>query len=83
MRINKMINQGISLPILYGNVWRSVWRICKWILGLKGLSRHPQEVSYSPLNTYAEVSEYTVYTQEGYMYSIFQVTGMTEGFLGV
>ena len=21
-----------------GNVWRSVWRICIWILGLKGLS---------------------------------------------
>ena len=26
-----------SLPILKGNVWRSVWRICMWILGLKGL----------------------------------------------
>ena len=24
--------------ILYGNVWRSVWRICTWILELKGLS---------------------------------------------
>ena len=26
-----------SQLILYGNVWRSVWRICTWILGLKGL----------------------------------------------
>ena len=27
-----------SQLILQGNVWRSVWRICMWILGLKGLS---------------------------------------------
>ena len=27
-----------SQLILYGNVWRSVWRICMWILGRKGLS---------------------------------------------
>ena len=27
-----------SQVILKGNVWRSVWRICMWILGLKGLS---------------------------------------------
>ena len=26
-----------SQLILYGNVWRSVWRICMRILGLKGL----------------------------------------------
>ena len=26
-----------SQLILKGNVWRSVWRICMWILGLKGL----------------------------------------------
>ena len=26
-----------SQLILKGNVWRSVWRICTWILGLKGL----------------------------------------------
>ena len=26
-----------SQLILEGNVWRSVWRICMWILGLKGL----------------------------------------------
>ena len=25
-----------SQLILKGNVWRSVWRICMWILGLKG-----------------------------------------------
>ena len=24
-----------------GNVWRSVWRICMWILGLKGLTVKP------------------------------------------
>ena len=22
----------------YGNLWRPVWTICKWILGLKGLN---------------------------------------------
>ena len=27
-----------SQLILKGNVWRSVWRICMWILGLKGLN---------------------------------------------
>ena len=45
MRINKMIIIEkipwsfikFSLLILKGNVWRSVWRICMWILGLKGL----------------------------------------------
>ena len=26
-----------SQLILKGNVWRSVWRICMWIMGLKGL----------------------------------------------
>ena len=26
-----------SQLILKGNVWRSVWRICMWILGLKGV----------------------------------------------
>ena len=26
-----------SQLILYGNVWGSVWRICTWIPGLKGL----------------------------------------------
>ena len=29
-----------SQLILYGNVWRSVWRICMRILGLKGLKGH-------------------------------------------
>ena len=45
MRINKMIViEKISWSfikfsqlILKGDVWRSVWRICMWILGLKGL----------------------------------------------
>ena len=32
-----MIYHQISQLILKGNVWRSVWRICTWILGLKGL----------------------------------------------
>ena len=45
MRINKMINKE-KMPrsfikffqlILKGNVWRSVWRICMWILGLEGV----------------------------------------------
>ena len=29
----------LSQLILKGNVWRSVWRICMWILGLNGLKR--------------------------------------------
>ena len=45
MRINKTISWGekfwsankISQPILQGSVWRSVWRICIRILGLKRL----------------------------------------------
>ena len=43
MSINKMITKRktfdllLSQQILQGNVWRSVWRICMWILGLKGL----------------------------------------------
>ena len=45
-RINKMMNKGemlwfltkFSRLILYGNVWTLVWRICIWILGLKGLT---------------------------------------------
>ena len=28
-----------SQLILKGNVWRSDWRICMWILGLKGLTQ--------------------------------------------
>ena len=31
------LNQILS-TILKTNVWRSVWRICMWILGLKGLT---------------------------------------------
>ena len=47
MRINKMITKGKNLwsvsikfsqLMFEGNVWRSVWRICIWIVGLKGLS---------------------------------------------
>ena len=45
MRINKMIIIRkipwsfikFSRLILKGDIWRSVWRICMWILGLKGL----------------------------------------------
>ena len=48
MRTNKMIpnekipRSFIKFPqlILKGNVWRSVWRLCMWILGLKGLNEH-------------------------------------------
>ena len=32
-----ILNQILS-TILKANVWKSVWRICMWILGLKGLS---------------------------------------------
>ena len=46
MRINKMITIEkiarsfikFSQLIPKGDVWRSVWRMCRWILGLKGLS---------------------------------------------
>ena len=31
-----ILNQILS-TILRRNVWRSVWRICLWILGLKGI----------------------------------------------
>ena len=31
-----------SQLILEGNVWGSVWRICKWISGIKGLTLHNQ-----------------------------------------
>ena len=35
----KMPRSFIKVPqlILKGNVWRSVWRVCMGILGLKGL----------------------------------------------
>ena len=42
MRINKMISKEkiflsfikLSYLLLYGNIWKWVWRICMWILGL-------------------------------------------------
>ena len=34
-----------SQLILQGIVWRSVWRICKWISGLKGLREYCYELS--------------------------------------
>ena len=36
----KMLRSAVKFSqlILLGNVWRSVWRICMWILGLKGLT---------------------------------------------
>ena len=45
MRIAKMITKEkmpwsfikFSQQILKGNLWTSAWRICMWILGLKGL----------------------------------------------
>ena len=48
MRINKMITIEkiarsfikFSQLIPKGDVWRSVWRMCMWILGLKGLSEN-------------------------------------------
>ena len=30
----------LSQRILYGNVWRSLWPICMWILGLKRLKNY-------------------------------------------
>ena len=45
MKIAKMITKEkmprscikFSQQFLTGNIWRSVWGICMWILGLKGL----------------------------------------------
>ena len=57
MRITKLItkreialilNQILS-AILKRNRWRSVWRICMWILGLKGLRRRIPESGKSLL----------------------------------
>ena len=42
MRSGKMITKGkmrLIFSVLEGNVWRSVWRIRKWILKLKGLTK--------------------------------------------
>ena len=47
MRILEMITKGkvlrsfvkFSQGIFIGNVWRSIWRICIWILELKGLKK--------------------------------------------
>ena len=55
MRINKMIIIEkipwsfikFSQLILKGDVWRSVWRICMWILGLKGLKVIIQEMIFN------------------------------------
>ena len=52
MRFNKMITWGkmlwsfinFSQLILWGNVWRSVRRICKWVSGLKGLKELCHEI---------------------------------------
>ena len=40
-----MILNQIFSAILKTNVWRSVWRICIWILGLKGLNKSHKEVA--------------------------------------
>ena len=42
-RENALILNQILSTILKGNVWRSVWRICMWILGLKGLRNRISE----------------------------------------
>ena len=57
MRIAKMITKE-KMPwsfikffqqFLTGNVWRSVWRICIWILGVKGLSLNNNIKKFSRL----------------------------------
>ena len=53
MRVNKMITKvkmhwsanKLSQLTLEGNVWRSLWRIYMWILGLKGISPSSLNVS--------------------------------------
>ena len=52
MKITKLITKGenasilnqIHSTILKRNVWRSVWRICMWMLGLKGLKELCREI---------------------------------------
>ena len=39
-RENALILNQILSTILKRNVWRSVWRICMWILGPKGLTKY-------------------------------------------
>ena len=39
-RENALILNQILSTILKRNVLRSVWRICMWILGLKGLTKY-------------------------------------------
>ena len=61
MRINKMITIEkmvwsfikFSQLILKGDIERSVWGICKWILGLKGLNTINVQ-----LNNYIQVYMY-------------------------
>ena len=56
MRINEIITEEkmprlfikVSQLILKGNVWRSVWRICKWMLGLNPLSPKSDQHKISP-----------------------------------
>ena len=54
MRITKLITTGKNNALILNqifstiperNVWRSVWRICMWILGLKGLNKSHKEVA--------------------------------------
>ena len=73
MRINKMIIiEKIPWPfikfsqlILKGDVWRSVWRICMWILGRKGLIQEVKKtkrnrlykiLGFNPASTSTSVS---------------------------
>ena len=53
-RVNEMITLGKMLPSLsanslqlYANVRRPFWRICMWVLGLKGLIKSAKQSLYS------------------------------------
>ena len=59
-RTNKMIIKGkmfyqIFSNILKGNVWRSVWTICIWIVGLMGEQAWRSGESNSPPTNVARV----------------------------
>ena len=64
MRINKMINVEktpwsfikFSQLILKGDVWRSVWRICIWILGLKGLITYLFWIFFDSKQTFSVIN---------------------------
>ena len=84
MRINKIITSGkihvlwsfikFSQRILEGSVWRSVWRICIWILESKKLRQS---------NWFNGHTVYTVYSKNRNTYDFSSIKRVTRKFLDV